>query len=56
LTVHGDSLGSVVNSSKNEVTDTEIKNRIIGVSAQMASFEYLFGTLLVSAFLETLII
>ena len=25
---------------------TEIKSRIIGVSAQMISFEYIFGTLL----------
>lgn len=55
-TVRGDSLGSVVNNyavlqetfeqSKNEVTDTEMKSRIIGVSAQMTSFEYLFGILL----------
>ena len=55
-TVRGDSLGSVISNyailqdtfeqSKNEVTDTELKSRIIGVSAQMTSFEYLFGTLL----------
>ena len=55
-TVRGDSLGSVISNyailqdtfeqSKNEVTDTEIKSRINGVSAQMTSFEYLFGTLL----------
>ena len=55
-TVCGDSLGSVVSNyailqdtfeqSKDEVTDTEIKSHIIGVSAQMTSFEYLFGTLL----------
>ena len=55
-TVCGDSLGSVVSNyailqdtfeqSKDEVTDTEIESRIIVVSAQMTSFEYLFGTLL----------
>jgi len=55
-TVRGESLSSIVSNyailqdtfeqSINEVTDTEIKSRIIGVSAQMTSFEYLFGTLL----------
>ena len=50
-TVCGDSLGSVISNyailqntfeqSKNKVTDTEIKICIIGVSAQMTSFEHL---------------
>ena len=46
-TVHGDSLSSIISNyailqdtsekSKDEVTDTEMKSRIIGVSAQMTS-------------------
>ena len=32
--------------SKDEFTDTEMKSRIIDVSAQVTSFEYSFGTLL----------
>jgi len=65
-TVCGESLSSIVSNyailqdtfeqSINEVTDTEIKSRIIGVSAQMTSFEYLFGTLLGDTFLGTLTI
>ena len=63
-TVRGDSLGSVVSNyailqdtyeqSKDEVTDTEIKSHIIGVSAQMTSFEYLFGTLLGECILRSI--
>jgi len=55
-TVRGENLSSIVSNyailqdtfeqSINEVTDTEIKSRIIGVNAQLTSFEYLFGTLL----------
>lgn len=55
-TVLDDSLGSVVSNyailqdifeqSKDKVTVTEIKSCIIGASAQMTSFEYLFGALL----------
>jgi len=54
--VRGESLSGIVSNyailqdtfeqSKNKVTDTEIKSCVIGVSTQMTSLEYLFGTLL----------
>ena len=55
-TVRGESLGSVIGNyavlqetfeeSIDTVTDTEVKSRLIGVSAQMKTFNFLFGTLL----------
>ena len=55
-TVRGESLGSVIanyavlqeifEQSIDTVTDTEVKSQLIGVSAQIKMFTFLFGTLL----------
>ena len=55
-TVRGERLGSVIanyavlqetfEESIDTVTDTEVKSRLIGVSAQMKTFNFFFGTLL----------